>query len=321
MLRGKGSVLPATEAPPRFHGKPSSRWGRSQLRSESHRSVAGSVRRGKKLNFRHIFTTMLLLSGFSGFGFCESESGPFSATANSGIAGCERALDETVRREAEAAGLFDVQELDPTIVVDLRMAGTDNILGEAIYEDCRCLLTREVAESVVRANKALASRGLRLKLLECYRPLSVQKLLWRAVPDRRYVADPRSGSRHNRGAAIDVTVVDESGRDLNMGCSPNELSYRAFRWASGLGRYVDDNRNLLEEILEAEGFEGLDSEWWHFDHESWRQYRPMDFPLYGELTQEFSGPEFDRSARRDPSEPPPLYRPVGLPLPAPDAAE
>lgn len=172
--------------------------------------------------------------------------------------------------------LVDLRSLDPSIVVELRLASDRNILGRKVYDDCRCLLQRPVAEAVARANQVLAFKRLRFKMLDCYRPRSVQRLLWGKLPDQRFIANPRTGSRHNRAAAIDVSLVDFEGRELDMGGSSDAFDATTFRRAEGLPEAAEGNRTLLEQVLEKEGFLPLDSEWWHFDHETWRNYPYLD---------------------------------------------
>lgn len=172
--------------------------------------------------------------------------------------------------------LVDIRALDPSIMVELRLASDKNILERKVYDDCRCLLQRPVAEAVARANQMLAYKQLRFKMLDCYRSRSVQQLLWDTMPDRRFIANPRTGSRHNRAAAVDVTLVDREGREVDMGGSADAFDATTFRWAEDLDETARQNRTLMEDVLKAEGFLPLDSEWWHFDHKTWRNYPYLD---------------------------------------------
>jgi D-alanyl-D-alanine dipeptidase len=121
-------------------------------------------------------------------------------------------------------------------------------------------------------------------VFDCYRPLSIQKQLWALLPDERYVIDPRKGSRHNRGAAVDVTLIDAKGNELEMPTDYDDFSERAHRDYRLLPPSALRNRELLERIMTRHGFQGLATEWWHFDAEGWEHYPVLDQPL--ELLEE-----------------------------------
>lgn len=166
-----------------------------------------------------------------------------------------------------------------SIRLDLRYATADNFTHKVVYPSARCLLRRAVATRLLEAAERLRPRGLHLKLYDCYRPLSVQRLFWSLVPDERYVADPAKGSRHNRGAAVDLTLVRASGEELDMGTAFDDFSPRAHRGADGLGEAQRRNRAILDEAMAASGFKGMPTEWWHFDGPQWQRYPVADTPL------------------------------------------
>jgi D-alanyl-D-alanine dipeptidase len=161
--------------------------------------------------------------------------------------------------------LVDVRSVAPEVVVEMRYAGSDNFTGRAIYECDRCFLRTETAAKVARAERELRQRGLSLKMWDCYRPLATQRLLWSIVPDPRFVADPRKGSRHNRGNAVDVTLVDSAGRELEMPTKFDDFSPKAAHGETRLPAHVLENRRLLAETMERAGFRALATEWWHYD--------------------------------------------------------
>jgi beta-N-acetylhexosaminidase/D-alanyl-D-alanine dipeptidase len=186
----------------------------------------------------------------------------------------------------ERDDLIDIRTLDPTIVLELRYATAENFTGVAVYPVARCLLRRDVAERLVRVHRALGRRGLGLKLWDCYRPISVQQRFWELVPDPRYVARPviekgvaTRGSRHNRGAAVDVTLVDARGVELAMPTAHDDFSARAHRGHGRHSSIARSNMELLQSSMEAEGFIPLATEWWHFDAPDWRRYPLSDTPL------------------------------------------
>jgi beta-N-acetylhexosaminidase/D-alanyl-D-alanine dipeptidase len=182
--------------------------------------------------------------------------------------------------------LVDIAVVVPDVVVDMRYATADNFLRRQIYPVARCLLRRPVAEALARAQVRLRRDGIGLKVWDCYRPFSVQQVLWSIVGDSRYVACaaerdgvPVEGSKHNRGAAVDVTLVDGNGVELPMPTGFDDFSYRAHRgdpsWSSGARR----NAARLEAAMTAEGFTPLPTEWWHFDGPRWRDYPLADEPF------------------------------------------
>ena len=182
----------------------------------------------------------------------------------------------------DPAGLVELARLGgeaASIRLDLRYATADNFTHRTVYPQARCLLRREVAVRLMAVEARLRARGLHLKLYDCYRPLSVQRLFFQLVPDERYVADPKKGSRHNRGAAVDLTLVDEAGRELPMGTGFDDFSARAHRDATGLPEEVVRNRALLDEVMGAAGFTGMPTEWWHYDGPGWERYPLLDVPM------------------------------------------
>lgn len=150
-------------------------------------------------------------------------------------------------------------------------------MKEPLYpESARALLRPEVAGKLARVQDRLEKQGLGLKVFDAYRPLSVQKKMWARVPVEGYVANPVKGSNHNRGAAVDLTLVDAQGRELPMPSAYDEFTERAHRAYAGGTAQERRNRGILEEAMEAEGFKGLRSEWWHFDDVSAKQWPVLD---------------------------------------------
>ena len=158
----------------------------------------------------------------------------------------------------------DLALLDTTILVDMRYATEDNFVKEKMYECGRCFLRPEVALAVAAAQRELQQKGLTLKMLDCYRPRPIQWKLWEAVPDRRYVSDPRKGSMHNRGAAVDLTVADSTGRELEMGTPYDFFGPEAHPSYNALPDSVLANRALLRETMVRHGFRPIRTEWWHY---------------------------------------------------------
>ena len=177
---------------------------------------------------------------------------------------------------------MDLQELEASFVVDARYATIDNVAGVKLYPRNQLYLERGAAERLVRVQKSLRSQGLGLKVFDAYRPLAVQRRLWEARPDPTFVADPAKGSRHNRAAAVDVTLVDRQGRELSMPTAFDEFHEKAHREYTDLPAEVIAHRELLEREMVAEGFEPLPSEWWHFDAPGWQTWPILDVNPYPE---------------------------------------
>ena len=165
------------------------------------------------------------------------------------------------------------------MVVDLRYATPDNFTGQTLYSFSECYLCGPVARRLAAVQSRLRKNGLGLKMWDCYRPLSVQKKLWELMPDERYVANPKTGSRHNRGASVDVTLVDQTGKELSMPTAFDDFSPRAHQAFNDLPAEMKHNRETLRRAMEAEGFVSLPTEWWHFDDPGWNTYALRDDPL------------------------------------------
>lgn len=181
---------------------------------------------------------------------------------------------------SEENPLVEVRSLNPRIRVEMKYTTPENFVGEPLYPaDALCLLRREVAERLLRAQERLERDGFGLKIFDAYRPLAVQKKMWAKVPIEGYVANPAKGSNHNRGAAVDVTLVDREGRELPMPSKYDEFTDRAHRNYAGGTAEERSNRARLEKAMEAEGFSGLKTEWWHFDAPEAKNLPVLDLPF------------------------------------------
>lgn len=180
---------------------------------------------------------------------------------------------------SQDSDLVDVQSINPRIVVDIRYAMANNFVGRPVYTRAKCFLRRKVAMKLDLVQKQLEKIGLGLKLWDGYRPLSVQKIFWETFPDEKYIAPPSKGSRHNRGAAVDLTLVDKEGRELRMPTDFDDFSIKAHRNFERLPKDVIHNRQLLESIMCQHGFVPLATEWWHFDDSEGEKYPIEDRPL------------------------------------------
>ena len=204
-----------------------------------------------------------------------------------------RPLDE-LRREALAAtppvesnrpaapDLVELVSLDRTIHLDIRYATANNLFGTVFYSQARAFLQRPAARALVRANAELGPFGVALLVHDGYRPWYVTRMFWdAAAPDvRPFVADPASGSKHNRGAAVDLTLYDlRSNKAIVMPSTYDETSVRAAAdWIGGTARQRW-YRDLLRRAMESNGFSVNPVEWWHFDFHAWQQYPILNTPF------------------------------------------
>jgi D-alanyl-D-alanine dipeptidase len=172
--------------------------------------------------------------------------------------------------------LVELKKLDPTIKLDIRYATTNNLFDTVFYSEPRAFMQRAPAEALVRINRKLKSQGYGLLVHDGYRPWYVTKVFWDATPDDKklFVADPSKGSRHNRGAAVDLTLYDlKTGKPIEMVSTYDETTDRAnpnYPGGTSLQRW---HRNLLRSAMEADGFTVFEAEWWHFDYKDWQKYR------------------------------------------------
>jgi zinc D-Ala-D-Ala dipeptidase len=168
--------------------------------------------------------------------------------------------------------LTNLTEVAPGVIIELRYKGTDHFFKKAFYPaEAKALLLPHVAAKIAAVQKELAAEGLGLKIWDAYRPLSVQKAMWAAMPDPKYVADPAKGGRHNRGAAVDVTLVDAKGQELEMPTAHDDFTEKAGAYFKLANPTAFKNRQRLQEMMRKHGFLVFESEWWHFDDAEWQK--------------------------------------------------
>lgn len=175
--------------------------------------------------------------------------------------------------------LVEICRINPTIKLDIRYATENNFVARKLYTHARAFLHAQVAAKLDNVQKDLESRGLGLLVWDAYRPLPVQKTLWDMVPDERYVADPAKGSAHNRGAAVDVTLIDAQGHQLAMPTDFDDFSTKAHYSYDDLPANVLSNRALLRSVMGAHGFDSLATEWWHFSDSDLETYPILSVPF------------------------------------------
>lgn len=179
--------------------------------------------------------------------------------------------------------LVELVKLDPAIKLDMRYATTNNFTGRVLYSEARAFLSSPAARAVARASKVAQADGYGLTIFDAYRPWRVTKQLWDATPagpKKNYVANPKRGSKHNRGCAVDLSLHDlRTGQIVEMPSEFDDFSEKAHRDFMAASPAAIANRARLQRYLEAEGFVGLSNEWWHFDFTGWEQFPVMDVPF------------------------------------------
>ena len=179
--------------------------------------------------------------------------------------------------EFKNSSFVKLNRVDSTFLFDMKYATSNNFLKEKVYDCDDCLLRLETAMQLVKANDSFKKLGLKIKLYDCYRPLEVQKKMWKIYPDKRYVANPKKGSNHNRGSAIDITLVDVKGKELPMGTAFDFFGKKAHHSYKKLPKNVLENRKILKDLMEFNGFESITSEWWHYNLLKSYKYEISDF--------------------------------------------
>lgn len=160
---------------------------------------------------------------------------------------------------------------------DLRYATENNFLKAQVYECAECYLRAKTAKALIAANNEFLKQGVKIKFFDCYRPNSVQYKMWEIVSNPQYVANPVKGSVHNRGGAVDITLVTKSGELLDMGTDFDFFGWKAYHDNMGLPKIVLKNRKLLKETMEQNGFKSIRSEWWHYNLKGAYQYKVANF--------------------------------------------
>lgn len=174
----------------------------------------------------------------------------------------------------------NLKDLDDRFYFDLRYAQANNFLKEKVYPCANCLLRYTVAKALIRVNDSLRNRGYALKVFDCYRPVTVQLKMWEILPDGRYVANPhKNGSVHNRGAAVDLTLVSLEGKSLPMGTDFDHFGKEAHHDFTDLPSEVIQNRKILKEAMKQAGFQPIRTEWWHYVYGEKEDFQLSDVAL------------------------------------------
>lgn len=170
-----------------------------------------------------------------------------------------------ITKETNDNAFVNLKNYSNDFVFDMKYATSDNFLKEKVYPCGECFLRVKTVKSLLEANKAFLAKGFKIKLYDCYRPIAIQKKMWQIVPNPTYVANPKKGSIHNKGGAVDITLVDSIGIELNMGTPFDFFGEEASHNYGKLSEEILVNRKFLKEIMLQHNFKSFDSEWWHYN--------------------------------------------------------
>ncbi|HEU4887662.1 MAG TPA: M15 family metallopeptidase [Thermoanaerobaculia bacterium] len=174
--------------------------------------------------------------------------------------------------------LVDLESLG--IPLDMRYATPDNFMKKTLYPVAKAYLRAPAARALAEVQRELATRGLGIKVFDAYRPYRVTEAMWEPIKNPDYVADPAKGSRHNRGAAVDLTLIDlRTGAEATMPTGYDDFTERAAHAFTDLPADALANRALLREVMVKHGFDPLPSEWWHYDFRGWERFELMNVGL------------------------------------------
>ena len=190
-----------------------------------------------------------------------------------GLSSCKSGyLDGTVSKDLQDISatkdenaFVNLKNYSRDFVFDMKYATTANFLKEQVYPCAECYLRVKTVKSLLAANQAFLAQGYRIKLYDCYRPKAIQKKMWKLVPDANYVANPKKGSIHNKGGAVDISLVDSLGVELDMGTPFDFFGEEAGHNYTNLPEAVLNNRKFLKQIMLQNNFTSFDSEWWHYN--------------------------------------------------------
>jgi D-alanyl-D-alanine dipeptidase len=176
--------------------------------------------------------------------------------------------------------LVDIQKFIAGIALDIRYAKANNFTKQVIYKSPKAFVRQPVGEALVKIQEELNGNGLGLKVFDAYRPYSATLKFYDVYPDTNFVASPRKGSRHNRGCAVDVTIIDlKTGKELEMPTLFDDFTIKASQSYTAIPEKAIKNRKLLADIMIKYGFVKYESEWWHYDFKDWENFELMDIPF------------------------------------------
>jgi D-alanyl-D-alanine dipeptidase len=173
--------------------------------------------------------------------------------------------------------LLELSEYIPGLVLDIKYASTDNFMKQVMYQQARAFARRPVVVQLKKIQAALRKKGLGLKIFDAYRPYQITLAFYEGASDKNFVANPNKGSKHNRGCAVDLTLIDlKTRKELAMPTPYDSFAPEASATYANLPAEILKNRAELIGIMAKYGFRVIPNEWWHFDFMGWQNYDLMD---------------------------------------------
>jgi D-alanyl-D-alanine dipeptidase len=176
--------------------------------------------------------------------------------------------------------LVEINKYIPGIALDIRYATTNNFMHQQMYQQARAFARLPVVLALRDVEAELKTKGLGIKIYDAYRPYAITVKFYEKALDTNFVADPRKGSKHNRGCAIDMSLIDlKTGKELDMPTGFDSFSKKASATYPDLPELEMHNRELLKSVMIAHGFKVQPTEWWHYDFIGWSNYPILDIPF------------------------------------------
>jgi D-alanyl-D-alanine dipeptidase len=221
---------------------------------------------------RYIFIPLFIITGFG------TQLRQFKPDGKLKVSG-QKDYDAEVKHNPDKK-LVEINRYIPGIALDIRYATANNFTHRPMYSQARAFARLPVVKALQLVEADLKKRGLGLKIYDAYRPYAVTVLFYNVVHDTNFVADPRKGSKHNRGCAVDLSLIDlKTGRELDMPTGFDSFSKKAAANYPNLPQQEINNRELLRAVMQAHGFRVIATEWWHFDFNGWQKYEVLDVPF------------------------------------------
>ncbi len=218
---------------------------------------------------KRIVLAICLLSSLQA---CAQKENPYGLTVINTLAAYKKSVADNADKQ-----LVELSKHIPGLKLDIRYATKNNFAKQAVYRQARAFARLPVANSLKKVQAELKKLGLGLKIFDGYRPYGVTVKFFDLASDKNFVANPKDGSRHNRGCAMDLTIIDlKTGKDLKMPTPYDSFAAAASPDYKDLPADAIKNRDLLITVMERNGFRVLDNEWWHFDYRGWKDYELMD---------------------------------------------
>lgn len=176
--------------------------------------------------------------------------------------------------------LVEIKKVIPTVVLEIKYATKDNFMRQVMYKQARAFARRPVVEKLKLIQAELSKKGYGLKIYDAYRPYAVTVSFYEKASDKNFVANPAKGSKHNRGCAVDLSIIDlKTRKDVPMPTAYDSFEAAASPTYKDLPPQLIKNRDFLIATMERHGFRVIDNEWWHFDFIGWQNYPLMDIPF------------------------------------------